>query len=230
MVFKDFEDAGQKSANAHARLYPKNDDQLYARVGKRTLDVFLTLLALPLILPLLGAIWVLGQFNGGQVFFAQDRVGRNGKVFRCLKVRTMVPDAEEVLKNLCKDDPEIAAEWDTYQKLQNDPRISRWGRFLRKTSIDELPQFFNVLAGDMSLVGPRPFMTCQTQIYLAGGGHHYFSMRPGITGSWQVDDRGDTSFLSRVHYDRQYYHRLSFGQDLRLLGRTAQVVLKRSGH
>ena len=202
---------------------------IYARAGKRALDLTLCLLALPIVLTILLVAWVIGQFAGGQVFFVQPRVGRGGRVFGCFKLRTMVIDADAELVRLCRENPAIAAEWQTYQKLENDPRIGRWGAFLRKSSIDELPQIFNVLLGDMSLVGPRPFMAEQEAIYRAGGGIHYYLMRPGITGPWQVEGRGDTHFLSRIKHDKAYFGNLTLLNDLRLIFRTASTVLRMTG-
>ncbi|MBT0958242.1 sugar transferase [Alphaproteobacteria bacterium KMM 3653] len=229
MAFRDIIGTTVQNTSLAPSSVSLNGNKFYRSIGKRSIDIILSLLALPLVFLILSVVWVVGQFSGGQVFFAQDRVGKNGRVFRCFKVRSMVINAEEVLQELCASDPKIAEEWEQFQKLQNDPRINRWGAFLRKTSIDELPQFLNVLRGDMSLVGPRPFMVSQTEIYQAGGGRHYFSMQPGITGNWQVEGRGDTSFLSRIAYDRLYSQNMSLSEDLRLLGRTAQVLLRMSG-
>ena len=139
-------------------------------------------------------------------------------------------NADQILADLCTTNPKIASEWNQYQKLKNDPRISRWGAFLRKTSIDELPQVFNVLRGDMSLVGPRPFMVSQEDLYRKNGGHHYFSVRPGITGTWQVYGRGKTSFISRVAYDRLYASKMSLALDLQTILKTFKVMLNLSGH
>ena len=201
----------------------------YEAKGKRVFDLVMALAMLPVVLPLIALCWLLVRLDGGPGFYAQPRVGRDGKVFRCWKLRTMVVDAEAALKRLCERNPAIAREWRVKQKLARDPRITRIGRFLRATSLDELPQFFNVLMGDMSFVGPRPFMTDQTRIYLEAGGLSYFRMRPGITGHWQVYGRGVTSFAGRVDYDDSYYRAISPVEDLRLMIKTAGVVFKRTG-
>lgn len=203
---------------------------LYRSGGKRLLDLILVALLLPLFLPLIAMVWVLTRLDGGPGFYSQKRVGINGRIFNCWKIRTMVMDAEKVLQDLCDSDPEIAREWHENQKLAQDPRITRIGRFLRATSLDELPQIWNVLCGEMSFVGPRPFMTSQEALYRAANGTAYFDLRPGITGSWQVDGRGVTTFVGRVEYDEDYLQRLSLKEDLRLIWGTVAVLLKCTGH
>ena len=202
---------------------------LYARFGKRLVDIVLSLLMLPVLLPVIGVLWLVIRRDGNAALFCQPRVGRNGRVFTCYKFRTMVPDAERVLAQMCARDPAVAAEWNKFQKLCKDPRITKIGAILRKTSLDELPQIFNVLKGDMSLVGPRPFMPSQDQLYRDCGGHLYYQMRPGVTGMWQILSRHDTTFASRVRFDETYGTELSLMGDLSLILRTAKVVLKRTG-
>ncbi len=202
---------------------------LYRLAGKRILDLALALLMLPLLLPVMALIALAVRSDGGPAFFVQDRVGRGGRVFRCLKFRTMIPDAEAELARLCAADPARAAEWARDQKLRDDPRITRAGRFLRQTSLDELPQILNVLKGEMSLVGPRPFLVDQAALYAAAGGRAYLRLRPGITGPWQIEGRGRTSFVERIRYDDLYFARLSLGYDLALMWRTLGVVLARAG-
>jgi len=203
--------------------------QLYRTHGKRLLDLVLAMALLPLLLPVMAAIWLIVRHDGGPALFAQPRVGRNGRIFRCYKFRTMVPNAERVLEDLCARDPEIAREWARQQKLRQDPRITAIGQVLRKTSLDELPQILNVLKGEMSLVGPRPFLPAQQAIYDQAGGRAYYRLRPGVTGLWQVFSRHDTTFASRVRFDEAYGARLSTAGDLALLLHTAQVVLRRTG-
>ena len=196
---------------------------------KRVFDLVVTLFALPVALPLIAILWLLVRVDGGPGFFAQLRVGRDGRHFHCLKLRTMAVDAEERLRKMCESDPEIAKEWLENQKLECDPRITRVGEFLRKTSLDELPQLLNILLGDMSIVGPRPFMPDQQDLYTKAGGRAYFLMRPGITGSWQVFGRSATRFTDRVSYDQEYYNQASLGNDARLIIATISVVMKMTG-
>ncbi|MGI3167292.1 sugar transferase [Pseudooceanicola sp. 200-1SW] len=204
-------------------------DRFYARFGKRLFDISLALLLLPMLVPVILAIWLLTRRDGGPGFYSQMRVGKDGRLFTCWKIRSMHVDSEQILTDLCARDPKIAAEWKTYQKLKVDPRITPLGRFIRATSLDELPQIWNVLAGDMSFIGPRPFMSSQEVMYRQAGGVAYYHMRPGITGLWQVMGRGETSFVERVDYDTRYWQDLSFRSDLKILYKTVQVVFKATG-
>jgi lipopolysaccharide/colanic/teichoic acid biosynthesis glycosyltransferase len=144
-----------------------------------------------------------------------------------LKLRTMVADSDALLEQHLRDNPAARVEWDSTQKLKNDPRITRMGRFLRKTSMDELPQLWNVIAGDMSLVGPRPMMPDQQHLY---PGIAYYSLRPGLTGPWQVTARNESEFCKRSEYDQAYDKELSLGTDILLLIRTLGVVMKGTGY
>lgn len=203
---------------------------LYGRIGKRLLDLMLVALLLPLFAPIIAVIWGMTRLDGGPGFYSQKRVGMDGRIFDCWKIRTMVMNAEQVLQDLCESDPEVAREWHENQKLAKDPRITPIGGFLRATSLDELPQIWNVLRGEMSFVGPRPFMTSQEPLYQAAGGTAYYELRPGITGSWQVDGRGMTTFVERIEYDEGYLANLSLREDLRLILKTVGVLVKRTGH
>ncbi|SOB99327.1 lipopolysaccharide/colanic/teichoic acid biosynthesis glycosyltransferase [Rhodobacter maris] len=207
----------------------RRDSSLYARYGKRLLDLGIAVLLLPVLLPVMAVIALLIRLDGHPALFVQLRVGRDGKLFRCYKFRSMVPDAERVLADMCARMPSVAAEWVTYQKLAKDPRITRVGKILRRTSLDELPQIFNVLKGDMSLVGPRPFLPAQKAIYDEAGGRAYYRLRPGVTGLWQVFSRCDTTFGSRIRFDEAYAANMSARGDLALILRTAGVVLTRTG-
>jgi len=202
---------------------------LYAQYGKRLFDVVFALILLPFLLPLIVLIWAVIRADGGPGLFIQPRVGRNGRIFSCYKFRTMVEGAEAVLDRMCAADPAIALEWNTFQKLSGDPRITRIGNILRITSLDELPQLFNVLLGDMSFVGPRPFLPAQRKIYDASGGRAYYRMRPGVTGLWQVLSRRDTTLSTRVRFDEAYGENLSFLADLSLILRTSKVLVRGTG-
>jgi len=187
----------------------------------------LVLLAMPLWLPLAAVGAVLVMLDGHNPFYSQERIGRNGRVFRIWKLRSMVPDADAFLESHLAHNAEARAEWDTTQKLKQDPRITPVGRVLRKISLDELPQLVNVLTGDMSLVGPRPIMVSQQSLY---PGRRYYDMRPGLTGLWQVSQRNECSFAGRVRFDDVYHRTMSFGTDLRILGQTVAVVLRGTGY
>jgi exopolysaccharide production protein ExoY len=200
---------------------------LYPGFGKRLFDlIFVAAIALPVLL-VLGILALLVATDGHSPFYVQKRLGRHGKVFRMYKLRSMVPNADAVLKSYLDSNAEARAEWDRNQKLRNDPRITRVGRLIRKTSLDELPQFFNVFKGDMSVVGPRPMMCDQQDLY---PGTEYYEMRPGITGAWQTSVRNESSFEQRAEYDRDYFYSLSLVTDLRIVLRTFGVVFRATGH
>jgi exopolysaccharide production protein ExoY len=195
----------------------------------RALDIIVALAAIIWLAPLLLVVGLFVKFSdGGSMLFAQHRVGRNGKLFRCFKFRTMVVDAEQRLAALLENDPAARAEWDKDHKLRNDPRIIPLGSFLRKWSLDELPQFFNVLRGEMSIVGPRPIVPGEVVRY----GRHiraYHSCRPGITGLWQISGRNDVSYRRRVACDVLYSRSRSVQYNVRIIMMTVVVVLTARG-
>ncbi|WP_237216611.1 sugar transferase [Falsiroseomonas oryziterrae] len=197
--------------------------------AKRALDILgagaLLLLALPAFL----IIAALVRMDGGRVFYAHERIGRGGRAFGCLKFRSMVADADKRLAALLERDPAARAEWDSTRKLKNDPRVTWVGRFLRASSLDELPQLINVLRGDMSLVGPRPVQASELAAYYGPAAQHYMTVRPGITGPWQISGRSDTSYAQRVALDVAYVTRPSLLNDIRILLRTPMAVLARRG-
>ena len=173
------------------------------------------------------ALWIYKD-SPGPVIFKHRRIGKNGKEFNCYKFRSMCVDAKEKLEQLLANDPEARAEWEKDFKLKNDPRITKSGAFLRKTSLDELPQIFNVLKGEMSLVGPRPIIRDEMQRY----GEYiddYLMVKPGITGMWQVSGRSDTGYKERVQLDSWYVRNWSVWLDVMLLWRTMKIVVQRKG-
>lgn len=201
---------------------------MYRRIGKRATDLVLVMLLAPLALFLIAVCAAMLWIEGGNPFYRQDRLGRNGKVFSIVKLRTMVRDADSKLDACLAADPALRHEWDSTQKLKNDPRITRVGALLRQTSLDELPQLWNVITGEMSLVGPRPMLPDQLELY--GDARHYFALKPGITGLWQVSKRNEGVFQLRVALDAEYDRCLSFWQDFRLMLRTVGVVVGRTGY
>ena len=201
---------------------------VYARVGKRLLDLSLITLALPAVGLVIGVSALALWLEGGRPFYRQDRLGRNGERFSILKLRTMVRDADKRLEQVLAQDPELRAEWDRTQKLKTDPRITRVGLFLRRTSLDELPQLWNVAKGEMSLVGPRPMLPEQLPLY--GDSQDYFNLSPGITGIWQVSARNESSFAFRRETDSEYRQGLSLSLDVKLLFKTVGAVLRGTGY
>ncbi len=185
----------------------------------------LLLLVLPLLL-VIGACIVLQ--DGGPVLFAHRRIGRGGRPFDCLKLRTMLRDAEVRLEDVLASDPGARQEWDRDHKLRRDPRVTALGSFLRRSSLDELPQLINVIRGDMNLVGPRPIVQAEVQRY-GRRFRHYCSVKPGITGLWQVSGRNDVSYRTRVAMDCLYARHRSPGYDVKLLVVTVPAILLRRG-
>ncbi len=199
---------------------------IYRTVVKRVLDVAAIVLAAPVVVPVVACLAVAVARDGSNPFYSQLRVGKDGKVFRMWKLRTMIPNAEAQLADLIARDPAVRAEWETQQKLRYDPRITPIGQVLRRSSLDELPQLWNVLTGSMSLVGPRPMMVGQQEIY---PGTAYYALRPGITGYWQTAGRNRTTFEARAEYDTVYEESVALTTDLRILVRTVGVVVRGTG-
>ena len=206
---------------------PSTASGLYRRGIKRALDTVAVLLSLPVVLPVVLLLALVVMRDGAAPFYRQTRVGRDGRLYTMWKLRSMVKDADARLETHLASDNAARGEWDTTQKLKADPRITPFGRFLRKSSFDELPQLWNVLKGDMSLVGPRPMMPEQAPLY---PGEAYYTLRPGITGLWQVSERNATAFADRAHYDTRYEQSLSLVTDLRILMATISVVLRGTGY
>ena len=198
-------------------------------IAKRALDIIGAGVGLVLLAPFFLVVALMVRADGGPAFFAHQRVGRGGKLFGCLKFRSMVVDSQARLEALLANDPTARAEWEATRKLKNDPRITRIGSFLRSTSLDELPQLINVLLGEMSLVGPRPVQEAEIDRYYGASAAHYMAVRPGITGLWQVSGRSETSYESRVALDVAYVSRPSLLADISILLRTPVAVLSRRG-
>lgn len=196
---------------------------------KRALDLAIAIPALIFLLPFMLCVAALVRLaDGGPAIFSQPRIGRNGEVFRCLKFRSMIINAQEVLDHVLATDPDAAAEWAADQKLRNDPRITRVGAFLRKTSLDELPQLINVVRGEMSIVGPRPIIRDEIPRY-GRSFADYTSVRPGLTGLWQVSGRNDTTYAERVAMDRLYARQHSVAGDLAIIVKTVPAMLASRG-
>jgi undecaprenyl-phosphate galactose phosphotransferase len=208
--------------------YRNNLAKPVARLIKVGLDLVLASIGLVVLSPLLLIIAALVKLDGGPVLFAHKRIGSDGIAFRCLKFRTMVPNASQVLQELLERDPDAAEEWVNTQKLRNDPRITRVGAWLRKASLDELPQLLNVLRLEMSLVGPRPIVEAEAEKY-GDDFAFYCETRPGITGLWQVSGRSDTTYAYRVQLDCWYVKNWTVWNDLAIIARTVPTVLTRRG-
>jgi exopolysaccharide production protein ExoY len=204
---------GKSPWDAGGRSYPSPFDLVLAAMA--------LLAATPIMLLVAGCIWL---EDGGPVFFVQKRVGHGGRIFPCLKFRSMSLNADASLNALLSRDPSARAEWISKRKLRNDPRVTFVGRLIRRGSLDELPQLFNVLLGHMSLVGPRPIMVDEIKLYGARL-RHYCTVRPGLTGLWQVSGRGDASFRSRVAMDMVYIRSQGVALNLWIVAATIPAVI-----
>lgn len=192
---------------------------------KRLFDILFSLMIIAVFAPLcVGIALLIAIASPGKVIYVQKRLGRRGKVFRCYKFRTMAPDAENKLPELLEKYPALRLEWEKNQKLRRDPRVFRLGRFLRKTSLDELPQFWNVLKGDLSVVGPRPYTIAQGR-EVKRVSYKILSVKPGITGLWQTSGRSGTTFGKRLHLDAEYVEKKSLWLDLKLIAKTIPLII-----
>jgi lipopolysaccharide/colanic/teichoic acid biosynthesis glycosyltransferase len=198
------------------------------RVIKRSFDIVASLMFIVALLPLLALLALIVKLDGGPAIYGHTRVGRNGEKFRCLKFRSMVVNSEQVLKDLLANDPVARAEWEREFKLKHDVRVTRIGHFLRRSSLDELPQLWNVVRGEMSLVGPRPIIAQELERY---GVHskYYLMATPGITGLWQVSGRCETDYATRVQLDVKYVENWSLRADVGILFKTLFVVIRGNG-
>jgi len=202
---------------------------LAARAAKRGMDVVGALIFFAAFLPMFLFVAIGVRLSSpGPIFYVQTRAGRDGKNFEFIKFRSMLVNSDEILTAFLDSDPDAKDQWHTYQKIDDDPRITWFGKFIRRTSLDELPQFWNVLLGEMSLVGPRPCMLQQKELY----GEHwqaYCAVRPGLTGLWQVSGRNKLTYQQRVGLDAEYVNNWSVWLDLKILCRTILVVLGTHG-
>jgi exopolysaccharide production protein ExoY len=221
-------------ASSDAAVLPSLTEAEYSPIvqptylSKRAFDIVGALILGLVFSPLILAIIALIRIEGEPILFWHKRIGRNGRIFHCVKFRTMVRDAEHVLRRLLNEHPELRDEWTQNHKLRNDPRVSKVGRVLRLTSLDELPQLWNVLRGEMSLVGPRPIVRAELLRY-GRCASKYLAVKPGLTGLWQVKGRNDTTYRRRVAMDKFYIQNQSMYLDLYILAATPGAVLRRNG-
>lgn len=217
--------------NARANLIVVENNLLkrFNRIVKETLDYFLALILLPMLLVIIGILaWKIKREDGGSVFFKQSRLGEKGEAFECYKFRSMRENSDALLEAYLEDYPQERENYAIYHKYENDPRITKIGTFLRKTSLDELPQIFNVLKREMSLIGPRPYMISEKKKMIKNI-DMILAVKPGITGLWQVGGRSDVDFESRMEMDVWYVRNWSIWNDMVILIKTVQVVFLRKG-
>lgn len=211
-------------------LIEKKAVNLFNKVGKRLLDLLVGIVGIILLIPITIVVAVVNFFekDEGPLFFTQERIGKDGKLFKMYKFRTMIVGADKELERILREDKEAQKEYKKNKKLKNDPRVTKIGKFLRKTSLDEFPQFINVLKGDMSLVGPRPYLPREQEDM----GYYYYYIikcKPGITGLWQVSGRSEVSFDERLELDLEYYENTNVIQDVGLVAKTVVKTIKREG-
>ena len=197
---------------------------------KRSIDILGGICGTLLLIPLTVIIWIANKLSkdNGPIFYTQTRIGKDGKLFKMYKYRSMVVGADEILERYLEENEEARKEYKEYKKLRNDPRITKIGKILRKTSLDEFPQFINVLKGEMSLVGPRPYLPREKE-EINGFFKYITSCKPGITGLWQTKGRSNTTFTDRLAMDMEYYHNHSLKQDIKLIYKTVRNVVKKEG-
>ena len=214
-----------------SKLTDRNESiLLLERFIKRTVDFLGGIVGTILLVPITIAVFIGNKIlkDNGPIFYTQERIGKNGKKFKMYKFRSMVLNADEKLEKYLSENEEARKEYKKYRKLKNDPRITKMGRLLRKTSLDEFPQFINVIKGDMSLVGPRPYLEIEKE-EMNGFFKYITSMKPGLTGFWQVNGRNDVTFVDRLDMDMNYYYTRSLKLDAKILYKTVKKVVKREG-
>lgn len=200
------------------------------KIVKRAIDILGSIIGIILFLPLTLVVYICNiiEKDKGPIFYTQKRIGKDGKIFKMYKYRSMVVDADRKLNKYLKEHPEAKKEYSEYKKLKEDPRITKVGKFLRKSSLDEFPQFINVLKGEMSLVGPRPYLRREKKEM--GMYYEYIiSLKPGLTGFWQINGRSDVTFKDRLEMDMKYYKENSLTLDMQLLIKTIVKIIKREG-
>lgn len=202
-----------------------------SKIMKRILDILAGIVGIVILIPLILVIKIANIFtkDKGPIFFIQERMGKNGKIFKMYKFRTMVVGAEDKLQELLQENEDIRNEYELNKKIKQDPRVTKIGNFLRKTSLDEFPQFINILKGEMSLVGPRPYLEREKKDIGQVSYNLIISMTPGLTGLWQISGRSNMSFEDRVKLDLEYYNKNSFFGDIKILFKTITAVLHKKG-
>ena len=211
-------------------IIKKSENSKISKFIKRMIDIIVSLVGIVCLIPLTIIVFLLNIFTKekSNIFYTQERIGKNGKLFKMYKYRTMVEDADKVLKDYIEKDEEFKKEYMLYKKVKNDPRITKVGKFLRKTSLDEFPQFINILKGEMSLVGPRPYLMREKTDM---GDYYYYiiTLKPGLTGPWQTSGRNNLTFMDRLELDLEYYKNNSLKNDIKYFIKTFEKLIKKEG-
>ena len=225
------------SNNRITSLVPENlyDEQKKSlkkvdKFFKRTIDIIASIFGIIALLPLTICVYIANLIckDKGPVFYTQNRIGHNGKIFKMYKYRSMIVGADDKLEKYLEENEEARKEFDQYKKLKDDPRVTKVGKFIRKTSIDEFPQFINVLKGEMSLVGPRPYLEKERED-MNGYYKYIITCKPGLTGLWQVSGRSDCTFDERIDLDMEYYNNHNLKIDIKIIFKTVEKIVKREG-
>lgn len=225
------------SNNRITSLVPENlyDEQKKSlkkvdKFFKRTIDIIASIFGIIALLPLTICVYIANLIckDKGPVFYTQNRIGHNGKIFKMYKYRSMIVGADDKLEKYLEENEEARKEFDQYKKLKDDPRVTKVGKFIRKTSIDEFPQFINVLKGEMSLVGPRPYLEKERED-MNGYYKYIITCKPGLTGLWQVSGRSDCTFDERIDLDMEYYNNHNLKMDIKIIFKTVEKIVKREG-
>ncbi len=211
------------------KLKESNNVNIY-KISKRAIDILASIMGLIILCPLIAIVFIANKIgkDNGPIFFVQKRIGENGKLFRLYKFRTMVVDADKILMKKLKTDKEFREKYLSYRKIENDDRITKIGSFLRKTSLDEFPQFINVIKGEMSLVGPRPYLNREKKD-MENYYDYIIKCKPGITGLWQVSGRSQNTFKERLKLDLEYYNNRGLWYEIKIIFRTVLSVFKKEG-
>ena len=211
-------------------LYKNKIKIKFEKITKRSLDIIGGIVGTIALIPLTAILFLANAISNdnGPLFYTQKRIGKNGKLFKMYKFRSMCVDADEKLKTYLEQNEEARAEYKKYKKLKHDPRVTKIGKFIRKTSLDEFPQFINILKGDMSLVGPRPYLEREkdemTYYY-----KYIVSCKPGLTGYWQISGRSNVTFEDRLHMDMDYFRKHTLKTDIKILKKTVEKCVKKEG-
>ena len=210
--------------------YQRKATNKLEKILKRLLDIIVSFFGILALIPLTLFIYIANLIckDNGPIFYTQERIGKNGKMFKMYKYRSMVVGADEKLEKYLSENEEARKEYNEYKKLKDDPRVTKVGKFIRKTSIDEFPQFLNVFKGEMSLVGPRPYLEREKED-MNGYYKYIVTCKPGLTGLWQTSGRSDVNFSDRIDLDMLYYNNHSLKSDIKILFKTAEQIVKREG-
>ena len=225
-IYKNITSLVPEAVNDEQKKSLKKVDKFF----KRTIDIIASIFGIIALLPLTICVYIANLIckDRGPVFYTQNRIGQNGKIFKMYKYRSMIVGADDKLEKYLEENEEARKEFKQYKKLKDDPRVTKVGKFIRKTSIDEFPQFINVLKGEMSLVGPRPYLEKERED-MNGYYKYIITCKPGLTGLWQVSGRNDCTFDERIDLDMEYYNNHNLKMDVKIIFKTVEKILKKEG-